>query len=574
MRIFYLYIYIDIKVCYIINGDNMIDKIKVKINNKVELVDKFTTLEELAKKHEKEFKYKILLGKVNNLLKELNEKISEDSEIEFIDLTSNIGRKTYFSGLTYILIHAIRLLYGKKANIKMLHALDNGVYIETNFNLTKEKIIDIKAEIQHIVDQDLPIEKLNIDRLEAIKYFNMIEDYPKARLLNYTPNTYINLYRLENEYNYFYTLMPTSTGKINVFDLIYLSNKGFVLRYPTKYDPNIENEYHHHHNLFEVFKEFHDWTKLMHIETTSDLNKIVTTGKINDLIMIDETLQKNKLMTIAQEINKNSDKLKIVLIAGPSSSGKTTTSRKLCMYLNSFGLTPRVISMDDYFVEREKTPLLSDGTKDYETLDAVDLKLFDKQIGDLLSGKKVKVPKFNFISGKKEYKEEMYLNENDIIIIEGIHALNDKILTNIPRDRKYMISLSTFTEINIDNHNRISTTDNRLLRRILRDSRTRNRPVEDSLSSWHKVRDGEEKYIFPYQDNADIIVNSALIYEFGVLKTYVEPLLYSVPPSSPTYEDAKRLINILRLFLPMPADAVPEDSVLREFIGKSYFNAE
>ena len=324
--------------------------------------------------------------------------------------------------------------------------------------------------------------------------------------------------------------------------------------------------------MFEVFQECRDWAKLIDVENAVDLNRVVSTGKINDLIRIDETLQSNRLLNLAREINSKRKEIKIVLMAGPSSSGKTTTSRKLRMYLESFGLHPRVLSMDDYFVERNETPKDKDGNPDFECLEAVDLKLFDKQIGELLDGKTIKIPTFNFVLGTKEYKSEMTLGEEDILLIEGIHALDSKVLTNISRSKKYKIYISALTELNIDNHNRVSTTDNRLLRRIIRDNRTRAHSVENTIAAWNSVREGEEKYIFPYQDDADFTFNSALIYEIGVLKTYVEPLLFSVPQNSPYYGEAKRLIEFLHLFLPIPADVIPQDSIIREFIGGSCFH--
>ena len=291
------------------------------------------------------------------------------------------------------------------------------------------------------------------------------------------------------------------------------------------------------------------------------------------MIKIDSTVYDHRIITVAKEISDRKD-VKIVLIAGPSSSGKTTTSKKLCMYLSLFGYNPKVLAMDDYFVEREENPKNEDGSYDFECLEAVDLKLFDKQVADLLNGKEIIRPSFNFTFGKKEYNEKMKLDDNDILVIEGIHALDNKVLTNIPRNKKYKIYISPLTEVNVDDHNRISTTDNRLLRRIIRDNRTRGHGVENTLAAWHSVRNGEEKYIFPYQDEADVTINSAAFYEIGVLKTYVEPLLYSVPIESEYYEEAKRLIDFLRVFLPIPSDAIPEDSVIREFIGGSYFNVE
>ena len=549
----------------------MIESIEVTINNQKYRVSSGVTLEEVAAKLQKEYKYPILLAKVNGITKELSCKVQDSSNIEFLDLTSKEGNRTHISGLTYILLYAVKRLYAKDANIYVQHSLDKGIYVETSFKLTPSKIENIKAEMDRIVENDLPIIRTTIDRLEAINYFKTVGNEVKAEVLRYNTNTYVTLYRLGNYYNYFYNLMPTSTSKISAFDLTYIKDNAFVMRFPTIYQPNKIKEYEEHPGMFSAFQEFRDWGKIMKITTSVDLNKIVSSGKINDLIRIDETLQSNRLLNLAKTIHQNK-KIKIVLMAGPSSSGKTTTSRKLCMYLQSFGLTPKVLSMDDYFHERKDTPKDANGNYDFECLEAVDLKLFNSQLADLLKGEKVQVPTFNFGLGKKEYRHELQLAKDDIIVIEGIHALNPKILTNIPRENKFKIYICPLTEINMDDHNRVSTTDNRLLRRIIRDNRTRNYSVEKTLAAWSKVRTGEEKYIFPYQDEADFTMNSALIYEIGALKTYVEPLLYSVPYDSPYYEESKRLLNFLRIFLPIPADEIPKDSVLREFIGNGCFH--
>ncbi|MBQ8131358.1 MAG: nucleoside kinase, partial [Bacilli bacterium] len=525
----------------------------------------------VANDYAKDYKYPILLAKVNNTIKELNKPLKEDATVEFLDLTTKEGNRSHISGLTYILICAVKKLYGRKANIIVQHSLDKGLYIETNFKLTKEKIKEIKDTMTSIINAGMPITKVTIDRIEAINYFDNMGDHSKAGVMKYNTNTYITLYRLGNYYNYFYTPMPISTDRVKDFDLTYLKDNGFLLRFPTVYINDKIKEYEPHPNMFEVFKEFRDWAKIMNIENSVDLNKIVSTGKINDLIKIDETLQSNRLLNVAKEIAQKKNRIKIVLLAGPSSSGKTTTSKKLCMYLQSFGLNPKVIGMDDYFKEREDNPKDENGNYDFECLEALDLKLFDKQMAALLKGEKVTIPTYNFVLGKKEYHEELQMDKNDILVIEGIHALDVKVLTNIERNRKYKIYVSALTELNMDDHNRISTSDNRLLRRIVRDNRTRGYSVEHTLKMWDSVRDGEEKYIFPYQDEADYTVNSALIYEIGVLKTYAEPLLYSVPSDSEYYEEAKRLIDFLRLFLPIPSDAIPQDSIIREFIGGSYF---
>lgn len=549
----------------------MDETVKVKINGEDYVFFKGISLEEVAKSFQQSCRYPIILARVDNTIKELNYQLTKSCDITFLDLTSREGNRTHISGLTFVIVYAVKSLYGRNADITIQHSLDKGIYIETNFELNEEKLEKIKQEMIKIISSDLDITKLTIDRLEAIKYFKTVNDLAKAGVMKYNTNSYITLYRLGNLYNYFYNFMPTSTGKLRDFDVTYIKDNGFILRFPTAYISDHIKEYQHHPHMFDVFKEYRDWAKIMRIENSVDLNSIVSKGNINDLIRIDETLQSNKLLEVARTIHENKD-IRIVLIAGPSSSGKTTTSRKLSMYLRSFGLKIRTISMDDYFVDKEETPLGEDGQPDYECLEAVDLKLFDEQIEKLLRKEEVVLPTFNFILGIKEYKEKAKLDDNEILVIEGIHGLDTNILTNIPRENKYKIYLSPLTEINMDNHNRVSTTDNRLLRRIIRDNRTRAYGVDKTLESWASVRKGEEKYIFPYQDDADITFNTALIYEIGVLKTYVEPLLYSVDSESEYYEEAKRLLDFLRLFLPIPADAIPQDSILREFIGGSCFH--
>ena len=557
----------------------MIDTIEVTINEEKYYYNKNITLQEIYKEFQENYKYPIIIARVNNRLRELSYKLTEDCSVEFLDLTSPEGNRVHISGLTFVMLYAVRRLFGKDANIIVQHSVDKGVFFQTSFRLTEDRVEQIKEEMKEIIKKDMPINRLTIDRIEAINYFNEVGDTVKANVMKYNTDNYITLYRLGSIYNYFYNIMPTSTGKLKDFDinfikydLKYVKGNGLTLRFPTIYIPDKIKKYQHHEQMFEVFGLFKEWAKVIRVQNSADLNRVVSSGKINDLIKIDETIQSYRLLDIAKEVYQKRDKVKIILLAGPSSSGKTTTSRKLSMFLETFGLHPKAISMDDYFVEREETPKDKDGNYDFECLEAVDLKLFDKQIAELLRGEKVKIPTFNFIIGSKEYREELQLEDNDILIIEGIHALDNKILTNITRDKKFKIYISPLIEVNMDNHNRIATTDNRLMRRIVRDNRTRNYSVEDTLFRWPKVREGEEKYIFPYQDESDITINSASIYEIGVLKTYVEPLLYSVDTSSPYYEEARRLLRTLRLFLPIPADAIPEDAVLREFIGGSYFH--
>ena len=552
----------------------MIESVEVIINGRKKTYNKGIALEEIAQDYQDKFKYPIILARVENRLKELSFTVEEPCTIEFLDLTSKEGNNTHINGLVYVMVYAVKKLYGKNANIIVEHSLDKGVYIESTFKLTEEKVKEIKDKMKEIIADNKPIIKNNVDRMEAMKYFEKVGDTAKAGVMSYSTNNYVTLYRLGNLYNYFYNLMPISTGLVKDFDLTYIKGNGFILRFPTVFIQDKIKKYEHHEQLFEVFKEYREWGKKLNISTSVDLNRIVSLGKTSDMIKIDSTVQDHRILSVAREISERKNDIKIVLIAGPSSSGKTTTSKKLCMYLQMFGIRPNVLSMDDYFKEREDNPKNEDGSYDYECLEALDLKLFDKQIEDLLKGEEVVVPDFNFTFGIKEYNRKVKLDDNEILVIEGIHALDDKILTKIQRNKKYKIYISPLTEVNVDDHNRISTADNRLLRRIIRDNRTRSYTVEETLEAWQNVRNGEEIYVFPFQDDSDVIVNTASVYEIGVLKTYVEPLLYSVDIDSPYYEEAKRLLDFLKVFLPIPSDAIPEDAILREFIGGSYFESK
>ena len=396
----------------------MMETIEVKIKGKKYKLSKGMTLEEISKEFQKDFKYPILLAKVNNKLEELTKTVEDNATIEFYDLTSREGNKTHISGLTYVLLYAIKKLFGEEANIIVQHSLDKGIYIETNFRITENRIKNIKDAMLKIMDADMPIIRSTVDRQEAIKYFLEKKDDVKAGVMTYNTNTYITLYRLGTYYNYFYNLMPTSTEKLKAFNLTYIKDNGFVLQFPTVYIPDKIPTYKHHPHMFEVFQECRDWAKIIGVENSVDLNRLVSLGKVNDLIRIDETLQSNRLLSLAREINKKKKEIKIVLMAGPSSSGKTTTSKKLCMYLESYGLHPKVLSMDDYFVERNETPLDENGKPDYECLEAIDMKLFDKQIEELLKGKTVKAPTYSFLVGKKEFQTDMTLGEKDILFID------------------------------------------------------------------------------------------------------------------------------------------------------------
>lgn len=544
-------------------------QIQVNINNEIINIEAGITLEQLSKNYQQNYKYEIILAKVDGIYKELTETIHKSCKVEFFDLTDRGANQVYLNGLVYLTICAFKKIFGNN-DIKVNHSLDKGLYIETTIKFQQEDLHKLAEEMKLLISQELPINRITVSRLDAIDYFENINDHVKAEIMKYIPSTHLTLYKLDNNYDYFYSQMPINTKLLSHFELTYLNEFGFILRFPTIYMKDGIKEYEHRENVYNLFKESRKWARNLKLENVVDLNKKVSSGNILELIQIDELMKNHELMELAKKIIAN-NKAKIVLLAGPSSTGKTTTTNKLTLCLKSLGKTPKMLSMDDFFVDRSNTPKDENGELDYERLETVDLDLFEKTIESLLSNKETILPTFNFILGEKEYKNKMIMNENDILLIEGIHALNPKVLEHIPKELKTTIYLSALTELNIDNHTHISTTDNRLLRRIVRDNRTRGNNVEETLKSWPKVRKGEETYIFPYQDEADYTFNTAMIYELGVLKTFVEPLLYSVEPTSPYYNEAIRLINFLRLFLPISSESIPSDSIIREFIGGGCF---
>ena len=551
----------------------MIEKdLKVTVLDEERKVAYGTPYIEVAKEFQDRFKFPIIAAKHNGAFKELNDQIMDGGVIEFHDLLTPQGNRIYMNGLTLVVIYAIKELFGKSTKVYVRFAIDKGLYIETNLTLTKDIVKEIKKKMQTIIEQDLSIIPKNVSRIEAMDYFEKLGETDKVDMLQYNTNSYITLYKLGSMYDFFFSIMPVSTGPLSLFDLVYLNEKGFVLMYPDRYNNGEIGRYKHHPQRFEVFRLYQEWVKIMNIPNAPALNKKVSQGNMGDLIRIDEATKTYKLIEIAKDIYEHRDRVKIILLAGPSSAGKTTTSLRLTNYLRIFGFNPIQITMDDYFVPRIKNPKKPDGSYDYECLEALDLDLLDDNVDRLLNGEEVITPVYNFIKGEPEFTKKLKLEKNDILVMEGIHGLNPAILKSIPRSKKYKIYISPLTALTIDSHNRISTSDNRLLRRIIRDNRTRGYRVEDTLKSWQNVREGEEKYIFPHQDEANVIYNTSLNYELGVLKTFVEPLLYSVDYSSEYYPEAKRLLNLLKTFLPISSEDIPDDSILREFIGGSCFN--
>lgn len=535
---------------------------------------KGTTLLEISEYFQSYYRFPILIAKVNNNIAELSDQVYKNCDIDFYDRSMTVGNTIYGRSLEFVLVLAVKRIFGKEVEVVIEHSVDKGFYCAIDaVSLNTEKIKQLEDEMHHIEKENLIFTKLSVSRLEAIDFFKKRKQMDKAKVLKYISNTYINLYRIDDCYDYFYGEMAYSTKVIDNFKLTYLSEHGFVVSYPDIYSPEGTLDYIHHKDIFEKHLEYTQWGKSLGICNAAELNEVVSKGEYNHLIRVCEAYYNRQLSEIADQIDKQKDTLKLILIAGPSSSGKTTTSRKLETYLRSKGLHTHPISIDDYFIDRDDMKKDANGEYDFESIGAVDIELFNQHLLKLMDGEKVLIPEFNFALGKKEYKKRwLQLKENDIIIVEGLHALNETLTMSIDRKNKYKIYISPLTQLNIDNHNRIHTSDTRRIRRIVRDNKFRGYSAADTLNMWKKIRQGEEKWIFPFQDDADYIVNSAFIYEIGVLKTYAEPLLFSVEETDPTYPEALRLINFLRNFLPIPSEDIPQDSILREFIGGSCFH--
>ena len=541
--------------------------ITVKCNNQKITYPKGVSLLEVSKDFQSEFKSKILIGKVNGILSELSVNLFNNVEVEFYDKLSPTGNKVYESGLLFVLSLAFKEVFN--SDIIVRYSLDTGIYIKSPVLISSNDLDVVKTKMNEMIKADLPIDKLLINRKEAIKYYDRVGEEDKKDILKYNTNTNVNLYKLNNTYDYFFNNLPVSTGYLEEFKLTLIDRNSFVITYPNVYTSKLV--YKHHEKLYTAFKEYDEWCNTVGVDSICDLNDKVTEGNINDYIFLSEAYQNNNLYDIAKQISDDKD-IKIVLISGPSSSGKTTTSKKLQLFLRAFGISPKTLSIDDYFVDREKTPKKEDGTYDFESIRAVKLEQFNKDLTKLLNGDKVKVPTYNFVLGRGEYiNDPIDLKKNEILIIEGLHALNNELTSSIPKKNKFKIYLAPLTVLNLDNHNRIKTTDVRILRRIIRDNRTRGYDAKESLESWERVREGEEKNVFPFQDEADVIFNTTLLYELGALKVYAEPLLYKVSENDDCYKDAIRLLNLLKNVLPIPSDCIPRDSIIREFIGDGYF---
>ena len=531
-----------------------------------------TTIEELYKQYAKQLPYTVLAAKVDNTLEGLDHRLSRECRVEFLDMRTQAANLIYQNSLILIYLKAIEDILGK-ADVDIENALNKGLYTEIKAAepVTAKQVKEIEQRMHHIVEEDIPFVREELTKEEAIARFEEMGCPEKIALLGENPRMKkVPFYSLAGYRDFFYGLMAPSTGYIRHFELRKY-RRGVLMRFPQPSQPDKIPEYVDEKLLYKTFGEQNRWGKLMGIDYVSDLNRKIDEGKFTDLIQLSEALHERRIVEIADMITKGHKR--IILIAGPSSSGKTTFARRLCIQLRVNGLEPLYMGTDDYFVEREHTPLDEYGEKNYEDLDAVDIQLFNSNMNDLLAGKTVDLPTFNFITGKKEYgKRITSIKSSQPIVIEGIHALNEALTSELPEEEKFKIYISPLTQLNIDSHNRIVTTDHRMIRRMVRDYKYRGHSAQSTISSWPKVRAGEDKNIFPFSNEADVLFNSVHLYEICVLKKYAVPLLEAITPEEPEYGDAVRMLNFLRFFKTVEDDsAIVNNSILREFIGGSVF---
>ena len=535
-------------------------------------IEKGTTLYELSKIYQPKMKLSIVGAEINNEVVPLDTQINRSTKVTFLDSNTFNGYKINKVGLEFVTETALKEEFNGEYEVTFDHSIANGIHMtiigEKKFNLSDAK--KLKAKMNEIIEADERIYSLNVEKKEAIAYYNKVKASEKANNIHNVTNNIVSIYKLRNSLNYFYAEMPYSTGCLTSYDLVFLGDNKLVLLFPSPKTKYKVPEYIHYQNVIKCFEESKKWIESIEAKYLSDVNKYVSDCKIDNIIRITETHFNNEIYDLVSDVIKK--KARFVLFAGPSSSGKTTTTKKIALQLRSRGYEVLVISVDNYFKNLVDSPKDENGNYDFECLEALDLKLLNKQLKDLIAGKKVDLPTYNFVTGEKEYKgDPIKIEDNTIILMEGLHCINDEMTPDLDPSLKYKVYLSPFMPLNIDRHNYISTTDLRLMRRIVRDNRTRATDVGATIAYWNKVRDGEEKYIFPFINNVDKILNTSLVYEIGVLKVFVEPLLYSVKSNSPSYNESRRLINSMRNFFTIPSDYVPEDSILREFIGKSSF---
>lgn len=553
------------------------------------------TLEAVADRFKDYYEDDIILGIVNGRLRELNKKIKSDCELSFVTTADRDGRRTYRRSVVLLLQRAIYDVYGSMTQLHVMHSLGEGYYCQLEKavecadsqqekhssdnqgssensvqSVTEHDIDRIVCSMYSFVEKDLPITKHSAKTQYAEQLFKEKGLHDKERLLHYRRSSRVNLYELDGVVDYFYGFMAPSTGMLKYFDIVPYES-GFVLLFPGANSRSVEPLVTSN-KLFHTLDDSREWSKMLGIGTIGSLNDAIAAGRGQEIMLLQEALMEQKIGNLAAQIASD-DKKKFVMIAGPSSSGKTSFANRLSIQLIAKGRKPHPLSLDDYYVDREFCPKNPDGSFDFECLESIDVKLFNEDMNRLLKGEAVDMPSFNFKTGKREYRgRKLTLGADDILVIEGIHGLNDRLSQLIPPEHKFKIYISALTQLNIDEHNPLSTTDERLIRRIVRDARTRGTNAMETIAMWPSVRKGERENIFPFQEQADVMFNSALVYELAVLKVYAEPLLFGIERECPEYLEAKRLLKLLDYFLPMPADGIPNNSLLREFVGGSCFN--
>lgn len=553
----------------------MADMITIKIEGEEKEYPYGTPFLEIVKDYQSRYENDIVLVMIDNRLRELHKKLKEPCSVKFITTSDTLGNMAYKRSATLLLLKSIYDVtnHNKIETVKIHYSVSKGYYftVRGDIGLNQEFIDKVKARMHELSDLNLPIIKRTIGTDDAIKLFSHYNMPDKERLFKYRMPSKVNIYSLNEFEDYFYGFMVQNVGLIKYFDL-HLYKDGFVLQLPTGKEPKTVPPFEPREKLFLVQSESIKWGNMLEIGTVGALNDKISRGNANEIMLVQEALQEKKIAEIAQQIT-NKKNIKFVMIAGPSSSGKTTFSHRLSIQLMANGLKPHPIPVDDYFINREEVKRDEFGKYDFENLDAVDVDLFNKDMTKLLNGERVELPTYNFVTGKREYKGNFkQLGDEDVLVIEGIHCLNDKLSYSLPKDNKFKIYISALTQLNIDEHNRIPTTDGRLIRRMVRDARTRGISARTTIDMWYSVRRGEEEHIFPHQEKADVMFNSALIYELAVLKQYAEPLLFGIDKDMPEYQEAKRLLKFLDYFLAIGSEDIPKNSILREFVGGSCFN--
>ena len=548
---------------------------KVKVGNQVKQYEEGTAFAKIAKEYQKQYENEIVLVFEDKKLQELRKGVTKDCTLRFVTTGDSVGNQTYRRSMCLMLVKAIYDVCEHKDiwKVRIHFSLSKGYYctIEGDVAVDQRFLNKVKSRMLEMVAEKMPIDKRTIHTDEAIALFHKHGMHDKERLFEYRRVSKVNIYSMNEFEDYYYGYMVPDASYLPYFEL-HLYDEGFVIQMPEKDAPTVVPSFRPQHKLFQVLKESTKWGDIQNIETVGALNDKITNGDIQDMILVQEAMQEKKIAEIAEMIANKSD-IKFVLIAGPSSSGKTTFSHRLSIQLRANGLVPHPIAVDNYFVEREKTPKDKDGNYNFECLEAIDAELFNQDMLDLLSGKEVALPTFNFKTGKREYSgETKKLGEQDVLVIEGIHCLNDAMTYKLSKENKFKIYISALTQLNIDEHNRIPTTDGRLIRRMVRDARTRGASAKQTIAMWPSVRKGEEENIFPYQEDADVMFNSALIYELAVLKLYAEPILFGIEKDCEEYVEAKRLLKFLDYFIGVGSENIPANSLLREFVGGGCFN--